>query len=162
LVESELTEEEQPAKVVAYVALTQSAPDAESALAMLEQAKSFADARNIPIANLLLTEVGLRLSSGDAEGFQKVIETLTTRYGNEPEVMAQLQQMLMAYGLIGPDGSPRSAGGPPPGAAGPAAAAPGAAAQPGGIWTPDSGSPPPAAGPPSESGGGKLWIPGMD
>ena len=95
----------------------------------------------------------LRLQAGDGAGFQSAIETLTSRYGNEPEVMARLQQMLMAYGLISPDGSPRQA---------PAAAAPAAASSAGGeLWTPESGPP---ASPAAEggSGGGKLWIPGMD
>ena len=36
--------------------------------------------------------------------FQETIQSLTTQYGNDPEVMARLQQMLMSYGLIGPDG----------------------------------------------------------
>ena len=35
---------------------------------------------------------------------QETIQSLTTQYGNDPEVMARLQQMLMSYGLIGPDG----------------------------------------------------------
>ena len=65
--------------------------------------------------------------------------------------MARLQQMLMAYGLIGPDGAPR----------GGAASPEGANAQPssGGLWTPDQGQQPPSQ---EGGGGGKLWVPGMD
>ncbi|MDA7878344.1 protein-disulfide isomerase, partial [bacterium] len=77
--------------------------------------------------------------------------TLSRQYGNEPEVMAKLQQTLMAYGLISPDGSPRQA----PSAAGPAAEQGGGGGE---LWTPDSGAP--ASG--SGGGGGKLWVPGMD
>ena len=81
---------------------------------------------------------------------------MSTRHGNEPEIMAQLQQMLMAYGLISPDGAPRSRAGA---AAAPAAAVPQPAS--GGLWTPDGGSAPPAESA-AEGGGSKLWIPGMD
>jgi hypothetical protein len=108
---------------------------------------------NLSSANLLLSEVGLRLSAGDGPGFQKAVETLSTRHGNDPEIMAQLQQLLMAYGLIGPDGAPRARGGDPA----PAAAQPAS----GGLWTPDGGAAPPAE-PAADGGGSKLWIPGMD
>ncbi|MCG8649526.1 MAG: protein-disulfide isomerase, partial [Pirellulales bacterium] len=161
LTEIDVTEEQRPMKLFGYMALVESAERSEQALQTLEDAKAYADANNIPSANLLLSEVGLRLAAGDGPGFQNAIQTLTTRYGNQPEVMAQLQQMLMAYGLIGPDGAPRSQ--PPDGVAdgGPGAPSPASpAASGGGIWTPDSGAPP--TEPASEGGGGKLWIPGMD
>ena len=119
----------------------------DEALEKLEEAKAFAESNKLPTANLLLTEVSLRLSVGDAAGFQNAIEAISTRYGREPEVMARLQQMLMAYGLIGPDGSPRTASPSP-------AMAQGAPASE--LWTPDQ----PAQ--PAQEGGSKLWIPGMD
>ena len=108
-------------------------------------------------ANLLLSEVTLRLQAGDSVGFQNVIQTISTQYGNQPEVMAQLQQMLIQYGLISPDGTPRQG---PPGPGGPGASPAGGGGE---LWTPDSGSP--AASPAAEgggSGGSKLWVPGMD
>lgn len=155
----ELTDEQQNGKLLAYVMLINSADNNAEAITTLEEAKAFAEARNLPISNLLLSEVGLRLSAGDGQGFQAAIEAISSRYGNDPEVMAQLQQILMAYGLIGPDGAPRGMGGPPPGGrpgepeqAGPPAAG-------GGIWTPEGGAPPSQ---PASEGGGKLWIPGMD
>ena len=128
----------------------------EQALELMDEAKAFAQANEIPIANLLLSEVGLRLSAGDGPGFQNAVETLSRQYGNDPEVMAKLQQTLMAYGLIGPDGAPRQApGGPPP------AAQQGGGG--GGIWTPESGAPAPGSGGSGDGGGGgKLWVPGMD
>jgi hypothetical protein len=150
IIDIELPEQQQPAKMIAYLTMIRATEQNEDALQLLEQAKSFAEAHKIPIANLLLTEVSLRLQAGDGEGFQHAIQSLTTRYGNEPEVMARLQQMLMAYGLIGPDGQPRSA----PGA--PAAAPPAGGSE---LWTPDSPTP---ATPAAEGGGSKLWIPGMD
>ncbi len=135
--------------------LINASPTADEALATVEKAKEFAEANDMSTANLLLSEVSLRLQAGDGEGFQKAIETISTRHGNEPEVMAQLQQMLMSYGLIRPDGSARPA--------------PGAGA--GGIDPrprrrrdrPDYGRPTAVPRPSPDSGGEKkLWIPGMD
>jgi len=150
LIDTELSEEQKPAKMLAYMTLINAAEGNEQAIKLMEEAKAFAEANNIPTANLLLSEVGLRLSAGDGPGFQNAVETLSRQYGNEPEVMAKLQQTLMAYGLISPDGTPRQAPGAP---------APGA--EPGGgggeLWTPESGAPASESG-----GGGKLWVPGMD
>ena len=153
IIDADLNEEQQPAKMLAYMTLINASEGNEEALSLLEQAKEFAESKQISIANLLLSEVNLRLSAGDGPGFQNAVETLSRRYGNEPEVMARLQQTLMAYGLISPDGSPRQVG--------PPAAQAGAGAGGGELWTPDSGTP---ASPPGEggSGGGKLWVPGMD
>jgi hypothetical protein len=135
--------------MLAYMTLINAAVQNDEALSLLVEAKAFAESNNIPIANLLLSEVSLRLQAGDGAGFQNAVETLSSRYGNEPEVMARLQQMLVAYGLISPDGSPRPAA--------PAAASPAGSSE---LWTPDSGTP---ATPAAEGGGGsKLWVPGMD
>lgn len=155
LLEVELNDDQQPAKLLAYMTLINASNDNDESLRLLEQAKSFAVSKDLSTANLLLSEVSLRLTAGDGAGFQNAIQELSSKYGNQPEVMAQLQQMLMAYGLISPDGSVRQGG---PGAGPNPAAAP--ASEAGKLWTPDSG---PAATPAAESGGsGKLWVPGMD
>jgi hypothetical protein len=153
LIDTELTEEQRPAKLLAYASLVNAAPTPNQALQTLEKAKAFAEAHGMSTANLLLSEVSLRLQSGDGEGFQKTIETISKRFGNDPEVMAQLQQMLMAYGLIRPDGSAR----PAAPEASPVDPTPSAA--PSGLWTPDGGA---AAASPDAGGEKKLWIPGMD
>ncbi|TWU58910.1 hypothetical protein Poly51_16900 [Rubripirellula tenax] len=152
LIDADLSEEQQPARLLAYMSLINAAENSTEALELMEKAKAFAESKDIPISNLLLSEIGLRLQAGDGPGFQNTLQTLTTRYGNEPEVMARLQQMLIQFGLINPDGSPR--GGRP--AQQPAAAAGG------GLWTPDGGGGPAPAGPPESGGGSKLWVPGMD
>ena len=152
LIGAELSDEQKPAKMLAYMTLINASQGNEQAIELMDEAKAFAEANNIPTANLLLSEVGLRLSAGDGPGFQKAVETLSRQYGNEPEVMAKLQQTLMAYGLIGPDGTPRQA----PGATAPAAQQSGG----GELWTPETGSPAPETG--GAGGGGKLWVPGMD
>ncbi len=163
LIDSELNEAQRPAKLLAYSALINASSTTTDALATLEQAKKFADDNKMSSANLLLSEVSLRLQAGDGEGFQKALETISTRYGSEPEVLAQLQQLLMAYGLIRPDGSTRPApqveAGEAMGAGigGEPAPAPAAGST---LWTPDGGAP---VAPQDAGGTGKkLWIPGMD
>lgn len=154
IIDVDLSEEQQPAKLLAYMTLINAAEGNEQALKLLEEAKAFAEGHEMPTADLLLSEVSLRLSAGDGAGFQNAIETISSRYGNQPEVMARLQQMLVAYGLISPDGSPRQ------GPAEPQVAPSGQAA--GEIWTPDSGPADAPAPKGAGGGGGKLWVPGMD
>lgn len=163
LIDTDLNQEQKPARLLAYMALVNSATQVSEALAALEKAKEFAEANEVPISRLLLTEANLRLQAGDADGFQRAVETLTNRYGNDPEAMAQLQQMLMMYGLIRPDGSPRSAA-RGPAEASPLGGAPAPAAAPAnpGLWTPEGTAPPPGQTPPAKEGGSKLWVPGMD
>lgn len=148
LIDMELSNDQRPAKLLAYMTLINAAERNEEALELLEKAKAYGDAHKFPIANLLLSEVSLRLAVGDAAGFQNAIATLSSRYGREPEVMARLQQMLMAFGLISPDGSPRAGRSPQ--------AAPAGAAVTSELWTPDQPTQP------AQGGGSKLWIPGMD
>ncbi len=157
LVKLEVSEEQKQMKLLAYMALVNASAHSSAALETLDEAKKFVEANGLPMENLLLSEVSLRLSAGDGQGFQKAIEVLSTQYGNQPEVMARLQQMLMAFGLIGPDGAPRAQ---PPAAGGPPAPlAAGGEGGGGGIWTPDGGAP---AAPAGEGGQSKLWVPGMD
>ena len=165
LIKAELSEEQEPARMIAYMTLVNAASGTSEALDKLEEAKAFAASKNIPVPNLLLSEVSLRLQAGDGEGFQAAIQAITTQHGNNPEVMAQLQQMLVQYGLIRPDGSPQGMPGGPmggPGSAAGPAAGPAAAPAGGGseLWTPDQGNAGPAK--PSGDGGNKLWVPGMD
>jgi len=157
LLEMELTAEQQPAKMIAYMSLINASDFAEKALGYLDEAKKFAEENTLSDASLLLSEVSLRLQVGDGEGFQQAIQSLSTRHGQNPEVMAQLQQMLMSYGLIRPDGSPRQAPPPPTGTSivggGPSSEAGS------GLWTPESAAAERTSG---GEGGSKLWIPGMD
>ena len=55
--------------MLAYVTLINASEQTEDALGTLEQAKAFAETHDLSIANLLLSEVGLRLSAGDGQGF---------------------------------------------------------------------------------------------
>jgi tetratricopeptide (TPR) repeat protein len=145
---TEIPAGDEEAKIVAYMAAIQTVRDPKRALALIDEAKAFAETHSIDHPPLYFTDMSLRLATGDPEGFQNAVGLISTRYRNQPEIMAQLQQMLINYGLIRPDGRPRTQ----PGAAVPSEASPS------GLWTPDQGSP--SAG--SSSGGGKIILPGMD
>ncbi len=142
------------AKLVAYSFLMQSATNSDDAIKNLELAKAYAKTQSISTASLLLAEIPLRLRSGDGDKLQECVQTIMKEHGQDPEVMGRLQQLLMQFGLIRPDGSPAQA---------PRRGAPEAG---GGLWTPGSGN----AAPPAPAGGStppaaapsKLWVPGMD
>jgi len=157
LQEVDLPDDQKPAKIAAYMAQINAADDDSEALEILEKAKAFASQHGISNAPLLLSEVGLRITTGDSDGFRNTIDTISREHGNDPEVMGRLQQTLMAYGLIRPDGSMP---GPPGAQAGaPPAGPPAAEAESGKLWTPDSGG---SGSSSDQGGGGKLWVPGMD
>ena len=142
------------AKLFAYLSKVPLIPSTEKALAILDEARQWANANGQSEAPLLLAMIPQYLMSGNGEGFQTVMRDLTGKYGNDPSVMGRLQQMLVQFGLINPDGSPRVPGG------GAAPAEPSGS----GLWTPDQGAAPapPAAGGQPAAGGSKLWVPGMD
>ncbi|MEX0819050.1 MAG: hypothetical protein WD070_05645 [Pirellulaceae bacterium] len=135
-----------------YELLIRTAVNAEDALSYVADAKkTTTDAGGSP-ARWLLAELSIRLSRAESMACQKLIQTIQTRYMQEPGVAQGLYEILVSYGVISPEGA---AGGarptaPPPM---PAAAAP---AEPSSkLWTPDAAS---------ETKGekSKLWVPGMD
>ena len=71
LLEVEMTEEQKPARMLAYMTLINTAENNEEALGLLDKAKAFAAEHTISNANLLLTEIPLRLQMGDGPGFQE-------------------------------------------------------------------------------------------
>ncbi len=157
LIAAEISEGQETTKLVAYMTMVNASPNSESALKTLEEAKAYAQASNLSAAPLLLSEVRLRLEASDGEGFERALQQLTSNHSQNPEIMAQLQRMLVEYGLIRPDGSPVQA---PPQSAGAVASAPAGAGNE--LWTPDSPSPAAGAKPAGDGGGSKLWVPGMD
>lgn len=138
-------------KLLGYTFMLQHASGVNEVVENLEAAKAYAEANNMSTASLLLTELPLRLRLSEPEKFQECVQTIVSNYGNDPEVMGQLQQQLVRFGLVRPDGSPVNRS-----QAAPAAVDSDAG---GGLWTPDGGSHPPAQG---AEGGSKLWVPGMD
>ncbi len=91
LLDIELNEEQAPIRMVAYMTLVNTSASTDEALLLIDAAKAFAETRNISTANLLLSEIGLRANAGDGEGFQRAIQDVSARHGNDPEVMAKLQ-----------------------------------------------------------------------
>lgn len=156
LIEMELPSEGElaGAKLLGYSFLMQTAAKSDDAIENLEAAKKYAEAHKFSTASLLLAELPLRLRRGEPEKFQDCVQQIARTHGNDPEVMGRLQQLLVQFGLIRPDGSPVQA---------PQGAGPGQS-QSGGLWTPDGGGG--AAAAPAGDGGGaapsKLWVPGMD
>ncbi len=106
----------------------------------------------IPRSSLMLTQLDWSLSRGAIELAQEVSKTIQKRYVSEPGVAQRFAQLLVQHGVI----DPRELQGRGPGAA---AAPPADQATPNNIWTPDDSG---AATTDEESGGSKLWVPGMD
>jgi tetratricopeptide (TPR) repeat protein len=136
-----------------YDLLIRTAAGANDALSYVADAKkTAADAGQSP-ARWLLAELSIRLSTADTAECQKLVQTLQTRYMQEPGVAQGLYEILVSYGVISPGSMPA---GSRRGAAPQMPAAPAAPAAASKLWTPDA---------PAAAGGGeksKLWIPGMD
>ena len=132
--------------------LIRTALDVDDALGYVADAKKSATAAGGSPARWLLAELSIRLSRAEAAECQRLIQTIQTRYMQEPGVAQGLYEILVSYGIISPEGRP--AGRPP--AAPRQMAATAATETASKLWTPDA---------PAAAGGGeksKLWIPGMD
>jgi len=145
----------QGAKLLGYSFLMQNAINSDEAIESLEAAKAYAASNRFAAPSLLLAELPLRLRRNEGEKFQECVQAIMKDHGQDPEIMGRLQQILVQFGLVRPDGTPVQRRGPAP------------AANSGGLWTPDGGSSAPAAaaGGQPESGAAapsKLWVPGMD
>ncbi|MEM9646404.1 MAG: protein-disulfide isomerase [Planctomycetota bacterium] len=152
VIDSERAIEEPTIALVARMALIQSAASQQEMIEQIDAAKTLEEKNNLSSPRLAFLDLEVRLRAGDSEGFQAALQGITSKHGKDPEVMAQLQQRLMSWGLIRPDGTPQGA---------PTAPAVAPQGGPGGdVWTPQSA---PAAKPSGgEEGGSKLWVPGMD
>ncbi len=132
--------------------LAQIEPDANKALAYLEQARQASEAAKKSTAPWDLAELSLRLAQDDVPEADRLLHHIRNEHMREPGVAQALMQILVEAGIIGPDGRPTApAGREAPGIVVPSAAA----AEPGKIWTP--GDPAPRSGKKSA-----LWTPGMD
>jgi len=148
--------------VEGYILWMMATAEPSESVAIGDRAIEYCRQHNQPFASILLAKLELCLSMADQDGFRQSLADIEANYGNDPGVMARVQQLLVQLGIIRPDGSLRQAPGPSPAGDGGAdfAPAPPPAERGEGLWTPDQGSPTkPASG---GEGGGKLWIPGMD
>ncbi|MCA9123998.1 MAG: hypothetical protein H6822_13045 [Planctomycetaceae bacterium] len=136
-----------------YDLLIRTAVNADDALAYVADAKKNASDAGESPARWLLAELSIRLSRADTAECQTLVQTIQSRYMQEPGVAQGLYEILVSYGIISPEGrpaGPRPVGTPPTAST----AASTEAASP--LWTPDA----PVAASGSEKS--KLWIPGMD
>lgn len=136
-----------------YDLLIRTAVNVADALSYVADARKTATEAGESPARWLLAELSIRLSTADTAECQKLVQTIQTRYMQEPGVAEGLYEILVSYGIISPEGMPA---GPRRGAAPPLAAAAATPDTASKLWTPDA---PAAAGSGEKS---KLWVPGMD
>ncbi len=151
ILDRDLSDENQPLKSAAFVALIETAATADESLELSNQAKQHCDQNGLDKAQFLLMEIPALVRKGDPDALQNLINKLMTDYRNRQDVMGSLHQMLYSFGFINADGTPRMTTAPPPAST---------AASHSAIWTPDGGAAP--SEPAGQSGGSKLWVPGMD
>ena len=60
-------------------------------------------------ARWLLAELSLRIGRREGEEANRLMQMLTSRHLREPGVAQQLRDILVAYGIISPDGQPAAA-----------------------------------------------------
>ena len=141
-------------KATVHRTLAELSSNVETSIEHIHKARDIAVGRGDSPAMWLIAELSLRFIQGDGETAGKLLQEIQGRYMNEPGVAQSLFETLAQFGLINPDGTPKSR----PQAAEPAGAV--AAAPEGGkegLWTPDSES-----SQASPDKGSKLWVPGMD
>ncbi|MEM6691492.1 MAG: protein-disulfide isomerase, partial [Planctomycetota bacterium] len=100
------SEDDVAAKAAAHEVLVTRAESAAQASDRLEAAKQFYDEHNLDQRGLWMQEARMAAASGDPQRFEVALQTLTTRYRDDREVMMFVQSLLMQMGLIGPDGRP--------------------------------------------------------
>lgn len=137
-----------------YEQLLASTTTLEEAQEYLQQAREATKEILPSDATWDLAEFGLLLDYGFPERAGEVLNAIVRDHHREPDTMQTVQQILIQFGMLNPDGSMRESPMPEE--------APQESAAEGGLWTP--GQPSGAAGPPppqSEKSGG-LWLPGME
>jgi hypothetical protein len=137
------------AKSNAFGLMADRATESDQQLALIERGRQITAASGKSSAQWDVRELALRIDRGEAHGAQKLLQHIASEHSEEPGVKESVANILLAAGLIRPDGTPV---GPRPSAEPSRIIVPGAAGgQPGGIWTPDKG----------EDGGEKrkIWTP---
>ena len=135
-----------------YGLLAQIEPDSSKVVALLNQARTAAEAAGKSTAPWDLTELAMRIGEGEVAEADKLLHHIRDEHIREPGVAQALFQILSDAGIIGPDGKPAVPGGGA-GEASPLASQAAPAAEAGKIWTPGGDEP---------SGGGKksgIWTP---
>ena len=144
-----------------YAELSRTTADPDEALSYLKQAQDEATKTGRSPGLWFVAELALRFERRDIMEAQQLMQTLMSKYAQDPQVAQALFGVLRQYGLITPDG--RMVGGP---GGTPPIPEPQGAASEGGLWGAGSSATPPAApagpAPGSEEKKSGLWLPGMD
>ena len=147
--------EKQPDRLRAYAALARVAENLDRALACVDEGRKAAEAMGQSSAGWDLRELSLRFQRGEAAEANRLLRHIESQHAREPGVASALQNMLVQFGLLRPDGTPAYAPGrrepEEPAAAVPA---PGQPDESGKLWLPESQRP--AGEKP------RIWTPGMD
>jgi hypothetical protein len=137
----------------AYGVLISLAPNADSALQLVEPARAAAQRAKQSTASWDLTELRIRLERGDGPEVMRLLQHLQREHGKEPGVAEALFQLLYQYGLIDEYGQPAASlqSQPSSSIVMPGSASPSKILVPGGETAPvGEGSKP------------VIWTPGMD
>lgn len=134
-----------------YMILSRLEVDTETAVAYIRKARDIVIANEQSPALIMIEELDLRIRRGMVNECMPLLKEIEVRHMREPGVSRALASVLMKYGIISPDGTPKFAGGE--GGESEMVGAPAAenSGGSGGLWTPDSDSGP-------ATGGGKLWT----
>ncbi|WP_442483529.1 hypothetical protein [Aeoliella sp. SH292] len=121
--------------------------DSEAAIAVLDEAREWAESQGESTGPWDLLELQLHIAENNSEGANRTLAHLRDEHMNEPEIAQQIYQLLYMIGAI-PADAPMQAPSRIPAAA--VGAQAGAHSEPG-IWTP--------GGETAAAGKGKLWTP---
>lgn len=127
--------------------MAQLAEGDEEALDYLQQAKTCAKEKRLPIGIFLVQEFELRIQRGMTDKLAGLLQRIQVHHLGEPNVEYQLTRVLQRFGLLG--GSRPSAGAHEAPSEAPAQ-------EESAIWTPDQESGAEAG---TEDEGSKLWLP---
>lgn len=132
-----------------YGILSANQDTVEDELRYLEKAREASASEGGGVGQWELMELEVRLRENHVNEAKEVLNRIRRKHMQDPGISERLFQVLMDYGIIGPDGRPV---GPSPGTASILSDEPPKTAE--GIWTPEGAT---AGGEKS-----KLWVPGMD
>jgi hypothetical protein len=121
--------------------------DSDAAIAVLDEARDWAESRGESTGPWDLVELQLHIAENNSEGANRTLAHLRDEHMNEPEIAQQIYQLLYMIGAIPADAPMQAPSRIPPAAVGAAAGAHSES----GIWTP--------GGETATAGKGKLWTP---
>jgi len=147
------TLEKQPERLRAYATLARLAEDSDRALGYVDQGRKAAEAAGQSSASWDLLELSYRFQRLEGAEVNRLLRHIESQHLREPGVAPALQDILVRFGVLRPDGTPARPA-PRQAPAEPAAAVPGEADDSGKLWLPESQRP--AGEKP------RIWTPGMD